>query len=500
MPMKTLEQLNFKNTYGELPSIFHSAHQPQALKNAFLIHTNAQVAQLLGLHPDELKREDFLDIVSGKKTLSGMSPLAMCYAGHQFGHLVPRLGDGRAILLGQIVTDETNTRTAKKWDLQLKGAGQTLYSRGSDGRAVLRSSIREYLCSAAMHGLGIATSHALFLSGSEHEVYREQIETGALIMRVAPSHIRFGTFEYFYYSQRLDDLKTLFDYVIEQHYPELKATENPCLEFFKQVTSDTATMIANWQAVGFAHGVMNTDNMSIHGITLDYGPFGFLDAYEPGFICNHSDHQGRYAFDQQPQIGLFNLSCLAQALLPLFNEDTNTAVQLAKSVLDSYQTLYIDKYAQLMRSKLGLLKQENNDQSLVSDLLTLLEKNKIDYTLFFRQLSEQQTDDYLVSLRDRFIEREAYDVWLLDYQARLDREETTLSQRSKQMKAVNPKYILRNYLAEMAIRAAEDEKDYTHIEQLMCVLQNPFDEHKEFESYAAQPPDWAQKISVSCSS
>jgi len=508
--MNTLEQLNFRNTYRELPEIFHSAHQPQPLKNAFLIHANPVVAQLLGLNTDELKREDFLDIVSGKKNLPGMSPLAMCYAGHQFGHLVPRLGDGRAILLGQIETDDTNIEETKikekktseknKWDLQLKGAGQTLYSRGSDGRVVLRSSIREYLCSAAMHGLGIASSHALFLSGSEHEVYREQIETGAMIMRVAPSHIRFGTFEYFYYSQRLDDLKILFEYVIEQHYPQLKTAENPCLEFFEQVTHDTAAMIANWQAVGFAHGVMNTDNMSIHGITLDYGPFGFLDAYEPGFICNHSDHQGRYAFDKQPEIGLFNLSCLAQALLPLFDDDTEAGVQLAKSVLDSYQTLYTEKYAKLMRAKLGLLKQENEDQNLVNDLLALLEKNKIDYTIFFRQLSEQQTNVHLVSLRDMFIEREAYDVWLLNYQARLECEETTLSQRSKQMKLVNPKYILRNYLAEIAIRAAEDEKDYTHIEQLMRVLQNPFDEHDAFDSYAAQPPDWAQKISVSCSS
>ncbi len=493
--MKTLEQLNFKNSYAELPDIFYSSHAPQPLRDSFLIHGNAAVARLLGLNPDELKRDSFLDLMGGEHTLPGMSPLAMCYAGHQFGHLVPRLGDGRAILLGQVETVQGN-----KWDLQLKGAGKTLYSRDGDGRAVLRSSIREYLCSAAMHGLGIATSHALFLSGSQEEVYRESIETGAMILRVAQSHIRFGSFEYFFYSQRYDDLKTLFDYVIEQHYPQLKPAENQCLEFFKQVVSDTAEMIANWQSVGFCHGVMNTDNMSIHGITLDYGPFAFLDKYQAGFVCNHSDYQGRYAFNKQPEIGLFNLSCLAQALLPLFHEDIETAVQIARSALDSYQTAYITSYASLMRAKLGFVETRDDDQALLEQLLLLLEQNHVDYTLFFRHLSAMQTDEQLASITAMFQQVSGFDDWLQQYKKRLQSENMDKQLLSAAMKKVNPKYILRNYLAETAIRKARDNADYTMIDELMTVLQAPYDEHPQFEAFAAEPPDWAGQIEISCSS
>jgi len=493
--MATLEQLNFDNSFAELPEIFFSAHQPKALKDDFLIHFNQSVAALLGLDASQAERDDFLDICTTKKAFAGFKPIATCYAGHQFGHFVPRLGDGRAILLAQL-----KDKNGQPWDLQLKGAGPTLYSRGSDGRAVLRSSIREYLCSAAMHSLSIPTTHALFLSGSREEIYREQIEPGAMVMRVAQSHIRFGSFEYYFYAQRYDDLQNLFDYVMQQYFPQLLDSENPCQAFLDEVVISTAQLIAQWQAVGFAHGVMNTDNMSIHGITLDYGPFGFVEQFDPHYICNHSDHQGRYAFNMQPEIGLFNLSCLAQALLPLLHENTDEAVKLAKQSLDKYQPEFVSAYASLMRQKLGFIEQHDDDQKLVTELLKQLEQNHVDYTLFFRNLSQPFSEANSAHCRDLFLDREAFDGWFAHYQARLKSENSDAKTRSEQMKRVNPKYILRNYMAEVAIRKAQDENDYSEIENLMNILQNPFDEHPDFEHYAGHPPEWAQQIEVSCSS
>ena len=493
--MKTLEELRFDNTYSTLPEIFYSEHQPTPLSNDFLIHTNSIAAELMGLDNNEFKRNDFLDIFTSKKSFSKFKPLAACYAGHQFGHFVPRLGDGRAILLGQ-VRDQQN----QPWDLQLKGAGPTLYSRGSDGRAVLRSSIREYLCSTAMHGLNIPTTHALFLSGSTEEIYRETIEPGAMVLRVAPSHIRFGSFEYYFYSQRYDELNTLIDNVLKNYFPHLLTNENPCLALLKEVIESTATLVANWQAVGFAHGVLNTDNMSIHGVTLDYGPFGFVEQYNPQYICNHSDHQGRYAFNKQPEIGLFNLSCLAQALLPTLHKNSEQAVTLAKAALAEYQEIYTLKYQSLMRNKLGFTSTTDDDKKLISSLLDSLETNHVDYTLFFRSLSQLLNDDKITACRDLFLDRNAFDSWFEQYQQRLQQEKLLAEDRSEQMKKVNPKFILRNYMAEIAIRKAQDEKDYSEIENLMTILSQPFEEHPEFEHYAGHPPEWSNQIEVSCSS
>ena len=347
--MKKLEQLQFENSYSKLPDIFYSRHATTPLKNQHLISFNAAAAELIELGSDEFRRKDFVDVVSGKKNLQGFDPLAMCYSGHQFGHYVPRLGDGRAILLGEVKTD-----SGDKWDLQVKGGGPTLYSRGSDGRAVLRSTIREYLCSEAMHGLGIPTTRALCIIGSDDEVYRENIEPGAMLLRMSPTHVRFGSFEYFYYTQRFDELKQLADHVIEHHHADFKNITEPYLALLNHSIKSTAELIARWQAVGFAHGVMNTDNMSILGLTMDYGPYGFLDQYKRDFICNHSDHHGRYAFNKQPDIGLFNVSCLAQALLPLLDENADRAVEKAQHELEKYQQYYVESYAGLMRAKLGL--------------------------------------------------------------------------------------------------------------------------------------------------
>lgn len=489
--MKTLHELEFDNSYARLPAMFYSRHAPTPLTQAHLVHFNPAAARLIDLDPEQAAHPDFVDTLTGRRPLPGSDPLAMCYAGHQFGHFVPRLGDGRALLLGEVRTD-----SGAKWDLHLKGSGETLYSRGGDGRSVLRSAIREYLGSEAMHGLGIPTTRALCITGSKEDVYREQIETGAMLLRLAPSHIRFGSFEYFYYEQRFDELRILADYVLEQHFGHLRETDNRYLALLREVIASTARLVAGWQAVGFAHGVMNTDNMSIHGITLDYGPFGFLDRYQADFVCNHSDHRGRYTFNRQPDIALFNLSCLAQALLPLIDAQPQAAAELAKAELGAFEHLFTDDYAARMRARLGLQQQLPGDQALCDELLSLMDDNQVDYTSLFRSLSQPQPS----AARALFLDPQACDAWMQRYQARLQKENVPAQERSSRMKQVNPKYILRNHLAENAIRKAADDSDYSEIDRLMILLQQPFDEHPGMDSFAAPPPDWARHIQVSCSS
>jgi len=323
--MKKLNQLNFDNTFSRLPDIFHSRQNPTPLPHPYVVSFNASVAELINLDVTEVERAEFTEYFIGNRLLSGSEPLSMLYAGHQFGYFVPQLGDGRAILLGEV-----KNNAGEYWDIQLKGAGITPFSRNGDGRAVLRSSIREYLCSEAMHGLGIPTSRALCIVGSDAEVYRETIESAAVLTRLSPSHVRFGSFEVFAYRDQHEPIALLADYVIAKHFPDIGDAPDKYLRFLNEVIVRTANLMAKWQAVGFAHGVMNTDNMSILGLTFDYGPFGFMETYDPGFICNHSDHGGRYAFDQQPQIGLWNLSCLAQALTPIIE------VEKAQEALENY--------------------------------------------------------------------------------------------------------------------------------------------------------------------
>lgn len=489
--MKTLEQLQFNNTFSRLPGEFHSRLQTTSLAHQFLLAFNPAAAELIELHADEAKRTDFVDVITGKQLLPGCDPLAACYSGHQFGHYVPRLGDGRAILLGEV-----ETANGQRWDMQLKGAGLTPYSRSGDGRAVLRSTIREYLCSEAMHGLGIPTTRALCIIGSREEVYRESIEPGAMLLRMAPSHVRFGTFEYFYYTQQFAHLKTLADYVIANFYPQLAAEQNPYAALLQQVIKRTAELIAHWQSVGFAHGVMNSDNMSVLGLTLDYGPYGFLDQYDPDFICNHSDHHGRYAFNKQPEIGLFNVSCFAQAILPLLDDNVDAGVALAQAALGEYEQYFIQHYATLMREKLGLQSAEREDQQLCNALLDLMSKGQADYTLVFRSLSQLEAN----LTRDLFMDRPSFDNWYQNYRSRLLQQGLDDAVRSEAMKLKNPKFILRNYMAEIAIRAAEDKQDYSEINNMLQLLQMPFNEHASFNKYAGHPPEWSQKISVSCSS
>jgi uncharacterized protein YdiU (UPF0061 family) len=447
-------------------------------------------AALLGIDTAQLLSDDTLQQCNGTAP-SAIAPLAMVYSGHQFGHYNPRLGDGRAMLLGEI------THNAQHFELQLKGAGATPYSRQGDGRAVLRSSIREFLCSEAMYGLGIPSTRALALIASKEPVYREQVETGAMVLRVSPSHIRFGSFEYFFYTQQHEALQVLADFVIDHHYPECRQTPQPYAAFLQTVVERTAKLMAHWQAVGFAHGVMNTDNMSILGETFDYGPFGFLDDYQPAFICNHSDYNGRYAFNQQPQIGLWNCNALAHALSPLVPIDT------LREILQRYQPVIEQHYLQLMRNKLGLQTEQESDNVLINQLLTLLQQSAVDYTIFFRQLCNFSTDNSELStnntLRDYFIDRNAFDAWSKQYAARLRTEGSDNTQRHACMQRVNPKYILRNYLAQQAIEKAQRD-DFSMVNDLLQVLLTPFDEHPEFAHYANHPPDWGKHLEISCSS
>ena len=494
----TLPTLPLSNSFTSLGESFYSRVQPTPFQSQpELVHFNRQAASLLELDPEFHQDATLADIFSGKQLLADADPISMLYAGHQFGHYVQQLGDGRAIILG-----ETTNQQGQRWEIQLKGSGLTPYSRDGDGRAVLRSTIREYLCSEAMHALGIPTTRALCIVGSDDEVYREQIEPGAMLTRLAPSHVRFGSFEVFYYRNQFEHIRTLADYVIEHHFPELENQQDQYATWLETVIDRTASLIAQWQAVGFSHGVMNSDNMSILGLTIDYGPFGFMEAYDPGYICNHSDHHGRYAYDQQPNIGLFNLSCFAQAILPLLSEEPEKAAEIAKEKLEQYQHLYISHYARQMRSKLGLTENMDQDQTLVNDLLALMAKDKVDFTILFRKLCDFSSDDSTTNapIRDLFLQRDAFDRWAEHYMNRLSEERSDDRQRSKHMKQTNPKYILRNYMVEIAIRKAEDEKDYSEIDQLFSLLQSPFDEQPELEHYAGFPPDWASHISVSCSS
>ncbi len=494
----SLNRAHWTNSFARLGEAFYSQVRPTPFSRpTWMVHFNADAAALLGL---DATAPEWLTWLSGQSLPAGAEPLAMLYAGHQFGHLVPQLGDGRAIMLGEI----TNP-AGQRWEVQLKGSGLTPYSRGGDGRAVLRSTIREYLCSEAMHGLGIPTTRALAMVGGDEEVYRENIESGAMLTRLAPSHVRFGSFEVFFYRSQYEHIKTLADYVLAHHYPELQDSAQPYQALLTEVIKRTAHLIANWQAVGFAHGVMNSDNMSILGLTLDYGPFGFIEAYQPAYICNHSDHEGRYAFDQQPSMGLFNLSCLAQAMLPLLHEEPEQGAEWARAALGKYQTQLVEHYAGLMRAKLGLREAMAEDQHLLQGLLDLMQANQTDYTILFRRLSEFKVVEVrgthpTSQIRDLFLDRPGFDAWGARYAARLQQENSVDAERRERMNQVNPKYILRNYLAEVAIRKAEDDKDYSEIDILYRLLQRPFDEHPDYERYAGHPPDWATGIAVSCSS
>jgi uncharacterized protein YdiU (UPF0061 family) len=490
---------DFSNTFGQLPKAFYSSILPTPIKAPYLIHANYTLAASLNFGQPYLSSEEFIQVFSGNQIGQGSKPLAAVYSGHQFGVWAGQLGDGRAILLGDVETNvETNIETnkAQRLELQLKGSGMTPYSRMGDGRAVLRSSIREYLCSEAMHGLGIPTSRALCLIGSNQYVMREQPETIAVVTRVAESFIRFGSFEHWYYNSQADQLNQLADFVIAHYYPHLQTAENPYQALLKTVTEKTAELVAHWQAVGFMHGVLNTDNMSILGLTLDYGPYGFMEAFDPEHICNHSDNQGRYSYQMQPRIGQWNCHALAQALLPLIGD-----VESTQEALSSYTPHFEKTYHQLLMKKFGLIQNQADDESLFASFFDIMQSSHADFTLSFRNLGKVliHSKDNDEAIRDLFVDRPALDAWLVKYRARLVQENSIDQQRQTLMNSANPKYVLRNYLAQQAIEKAE-QKDFSEVDTLFKILKNPFDEQVEYEKYAQLPPDWANDLAVSCSS
>lgn len=479
-------KVTFDNTWFRELTGCYTALTPTPLAGGRLLYHNAPLAASMGLD-EALFSGDGHDVWHGAALLPGMQPLAQVYSGHQFGVWAGQLGDGRGILLG-----EQRLEDGSKLDWHLKGAGLTPYSRMGDGRAVIRSSVREFLASEALHHLGILTTRALTLSIGDEPVYRETPERGAMLMRISPSHLRFGHFEHFFYSQQQDKVQQLADYAIRHHWPQLADEAERYQLWFTDVVLRTARLIALWQSVGFAHGVMNTDNMSILGLTIDYGPFGFLDDYQPDYICNHSDYQGRYSFENQPMIGLWNLNRLAHALSGLM-----TTEQL-KQALSVYEPELMRVWGERMRAKLGLLTAESGDNDILTELLALMTKEHSDYTLTFRVLSETQQAEIRSPLRDEFIDREAFDGWYQRYRARLLQEEVSDASRQAVMKSANPAVVLRNYLAQQAIDEAE-RGEQGALARLHQALQQPFSDQTAAE-YRQRPPDWGKTLEVSCSS
>ncbi len=492
-----LDQLPFTHSFAALPPAFYTRLQPTPLPAPYLVCASKAAAALIGLDPAEFATENFIETFAGNRTPPNSLPLAAVYSGHQFGVWAGQLGDGRAILLGEVAAADNFAGTsANAMEVQLKGAGLTPYSRMGDGRAVLRSSIREYLCSEAMAALGIPTSRALCVIGSDQRIMRETPESSAVATRLAPTFVRFGSFEHWYYNDRATELKLLADYIIDRFYPDLRDAANPYQALLTEVTRRTAHLMAQWQAVGFMHGVMNTDNMSILGITIDYGPFGFMEAFDAHHICNHTDQNGRYTYAMQPQIGHWNCYALGQALLPLIGEVTDVHAALA-----GYETAYQHEFDRLLQAKLGLQTRQEGDQKLFDAMFSLMQNNHVDFTQFFRKLGDLQLHASVAgdALRDMFIDRAAFDAWASEYRLRLQQENSNDAARRVAMHAVNPKYVLRNYLAQVAIEKAQN-KDFSEIDQLQKVLETPFDDQPENERYAALPPDWASHLEVSCSS
>lgn len=492
----TTHKLNWYPCFSKFDEPFSTICPPTPLPDPYWVATNNSLCNALGISPDIFSQDAFLSAMAGNTLLAQSKPRASVYSGHQFGVWAGQLGDGRAISLGEI-----NSPLGIQ-DIQLKGAGPTPFSRRGDGRAVLRSSIREFLCSEAMFGLGIPTTRALCVVGSPAKVYREEAETAAVVARVSPSFIRFGHFEHFASMGQLDAVNVLVHHVVQAHMPALLETKGDeqhlACALLKETTQRTAALMAQWQAVGFCHGVMNTDNMSILGLTLDYGPFQFLDNFYANHICNHSDNQGRYAYAKQPQIAYWNLFCLAQALMPIIQDQ-----QLALDALETYKSLYPNYFYARMREKLGISDELETDNLLIQDLLTLMDKDRVDYTLFWRRLSNavgeisSNEGNVFHAVQDLFIHREDFNQWLERYKRRLVPSDTSVI--SLNMLRVNPKYILRNHLGEMAIRRAK-EGDYSMVHSLLAVLATPFNEHPDFEAWAGIAPDWASQIEISCSS
>ncbi|NLS02793.1 YdiU family protein [Rhizobium sp. P32RR-XVIII] len=475
----------FDNSYARLPPNFFVRQAPSQAAEPRLIKLNEELAAELRLDVELLKR-DGEAIFSGNLLPDGADPLAMAYAGHQFGGFVPLLGDGRAILLGEVID-----RNGKRRDIQLKGAGQTPFSRRGDGRAALGPVLREYIVSEAMYALGVPATRALAAVTTGQPVYREEVLPGAVFTRVAASHIRVGTFQFFAARGDAEAIKALADYVIERHYPELKDAENPYLALYREVCERQAALIARWLHVGFIHGVMNTDNMTISGETIDFGPCAFMDSYDPATVFSSIDHQGRYAYANQPGIGQWNLARLGETLLPLFDADQEKALELANEVIKLYGERFQAHWLSGMRRKIGVVSEEDGDLELIQSLLALMQAGQADFTLAFRRLSALAGNDAAeAAFTASFREPEACGEWLGRWRERLSRDPQSPAGRAEAMRKVNPAFIPRNHRIEQAILAATEDGDFSLFEALLTVLAKPYDDQPALAAYMEPPqPD-----------
>jgi serine/tyrosine/threonine adenylyltransferase len=479
----------FQNTYAALPAGFFARVAPTPVASPRLIKLNRPLAIHLGLDPDRLSSPEGTEILAGKRIPDGADPIAMAYAGHQFGHFVPQLGDGRAILLGEVIDADGVRR-----DIQLKGSGPTPFSRRGDGRAALGPVLREYIVSEAMAALGIPTTRSLAAVVTGESVMRDTLLPGAVLTRVASSHIRVGTFQYFAARGDTEGVRQLADHVINRHYPEVAGAERPYHALLQGVIARQAELVARWLLVGFIHGVMNTDNSSISGETIDYGPCAFMDHYDPAAVFSSIDEQGRYAYANQPRIALWNLTRLAECLLPLFSDDRDKAVEQAQSILGEFAEKFTTAYQAGLRQKTGLFTQRDGDEALLQDLLEAMANNHADFTLTFRGLSEAALDaDGDQKIRQLFAEPTAYDEWAVRWRQRIGDEPQDPAARRTAMRAVNPVFIPRNHRVEAVIQAAVNRDDFAPFEELLTVLSKPYDDQPAFAGYA-DPPEPHQRV------
>ncbi|WP_338831969.1 protein adenylyltransferase SelO [Bradyrhizobium sp. 27S5] len=471
----------FQNTYSALPANFFARVAPTPVAAPRLIRLNRPLALQLGLDPELLSTPEGAEILAGKRLPDGADPIAMAYAGHQFGHFVPQLGDGRAILLGEVIDTDGVRR-----DIQLKGSGPTPFSRRGDGRAALGPVLREYIVSEAMFALGIPTTRSLAAVVTGEPVMRETALPGAVLTRIASSHIRVGTFQFFAARGDTDGVRALADHVIIRHYPELKDAAQPYHALLAGVVARQAALVARWLLVGFIHGVMNTDNTSISGETIDYGPCAFLDAYNPAQVFSSIDEMGRYAYANQPRIALWNLTRLAECLLPLFADDQEKAIEQAQVILGDFPEKFTAAYQAGLRAKVGLFTARDGDEALIQDLLDAMAKNGADFTPTFRHLGEAASDD-AADVRAQFTDPAAFDEWAPRWRARLALEQQTPAERKAAMRAVNPAFIPRNHRIEAVIAAAVNSDDYAPFEELLTVLAKPYQDQPQFAAYADPP-------------
>jgi serine/tyrosine/threonine adenylyltransferase len=479
----------FDNTYARLPDRFFARVAPTPVAAPRLVRLNRELALDLQLDPDWLASPEAVEILAGKRIPDAAEPIAMAYAGHQFGHFVPQLGDGRAILLGEVVD-----RNGVRRDIQLKGSGRTPFSRSGDGRAALGPVLREYVVSEAMAALGVATTRSLAAVITGETVARNTLLPGAVLTRVASSHIRIGTFQFFAARGDTEGVRLLADHVIARHYPEAAEAEHSYRSLLHLVIARQAELVAHWLLVGFIHGVMNTDNMSIAGETIDYGPCAFMDAYHPTTVFSSIDHQGRYAYANQPRIATWNLARLAETLLPLLSEDQDRAVAQAQEALGTFTTRFEAAFHAGMRKKLGLFTERESDLALIRDLLTAMAENQADFTLTFRRLSDAAAspgaDEAVGPL---FLNPSAYDGWATRWRQRLGEEPQDGATRRAAMRAVNPAFIPRNHRVEHVIEAAEQHNDFGPFEELLTVLSRPFEDQPAFAHYA-EPPEPHERV------